>query len=911
MRDRVLRSLAGFISSKPWLSGLFLLIVSLLLGGMAEQLELTTSFTNLLPQDEPMVDEFNMIIEEYDGASSMLIVAEGDPDSLIAFAEVLVPEITALDQWVARVDYKAPRDYIAEHGLMLMKSSDLKNSADLYLSPNLDDFMENLNNSLEKEYIISDEKITGREQEQNAVRFLDGIQTWVESFDNELDGSLSKAGVVGAEAMLFGDSYYRSWDRQMIILQILPSFTMFDVDKSVASTNKIEELVHSFAEDFDLRAGLTGTIPLTRDEMVAIQNDSMTITILALVGILVLFIVAFRMLVSPLLAIITLVVGVVWAMGLAWPMVGQLNLMTSMTAVVLIGLGIDFSIHIISTYTEMRYRGESVPDALTITLRKSGPGIITGGLTTAAAFLTMLISSTDGMKEFGLVLGVGILMTMLAAMLVLPTLLVLRERIGSRIFKRFGKFKTRDIRYRRLGRMAEILANRWQYSILIILALLIFLGIHGSKITMDYNYLNMEPKGLESVALQDRLIEVFDISSDYALITADNLTEARRITEQAKDIQTAGMVQSIVDFLPPEEEQTRRSALITSIRNTMNAAEIKIAEELDLDKIMEEAYRLEANVMEIQDMAYLGGQDRVYLKSALLVGSLPDEDDPSLVPLNQNLAQVMNAVNTGILSRFVMRLEIDIMSLKAPIYNYHKDFSQYYRSGVVRMANPGKITSSDLPGGLKNQYVARSGANYLIAVYPNQNVWEIDYLKRFSEDLANIDPRATGLPPVFNKLMDAIGTDGALATKLAIVVIFLILLMDLRNVRKALLAMTPLVIGAFWMVGIMEIIGLQLTLLNIMAIPMIIGIGIDDGVHIVHRYQIEGYQEHGPVFASTGRAIFLTSVTTMVGFGSLWFASYRGLGSMGIALFIGVGACFIATVFVLPGIIGWSTRQSR
>ena len=112
------------------------------------------------------------------------------------------------------------------------------------------------------------------------------------------------------------------------------------------------------------------------------------------------------------------------------------------------------------------------------------------------------------------------------------------------------------------------------------------------------------------------------------------------------------------------------------------------------------------------------------------------------------------------------------------------------------------------------------------------------------------------------------------------------------------------------MVGVMEVSGLQITLLNIMAIPMIIGIGIDDGVHIVHRYQIEGFKSHKQVFASTGRAVFLTSVTTMVGFGSLWFATYRGLGSMGIALFIGVGTCFLASVFVIPALLGRIKKKS-
>ena len=99
MRNKLLKNLALFIGRKPWWSALILLVFTIIMGGFAEQLELTTSFTNLLPKNEPMVDEFDMIIEEYDGASSMLIVAEGHPDSLALFAETLVPEIESHKEW--------------------------------------------------------------------------------------------------------------------------------------------------------------------------------------------------------------------------------------------------------------------------------------------------------------------------------------------------------------------------------------------------------------------------------------------------------------------------------------------------------------------------------------------------------------------------------------------------------------------------------------------------------------------------------------------------------------------------------------------------------------------------------------------------------------------------------------------
>ena len=123
--------------------------------------------------------------------------------------------------------------------------------------------------------------------------------------------------------------------------------------------------------------------------------------------------------------------------------------------------------------------------------------------------------------------------------------------------------------------------------------------------------------------------------------------------------------------------------------------------------------------------------------------------------------------------------------------------------------------------------------------------------------------------------------------------------------------MTPLLFGMVWMVGFMGLAGIQLTLLNVIALPLIIGIGIDDGVHVLHRYRIEGPGAIDRVYRSTGKAIIITSLTTMLAFGSLVFATYRGFGSMGLALFIGVGMCLAATIAILPAILAILERQEK
>ncbi len=110
------------------------------------------------------------------------------------------------------------------------------------------------------------------------------------------------------------------------------------------------------------------------------------------------------------------------------------------------------------------------------------------------------------------------------------------------------------------------------------------------------------------------------------------------------------------------------------------------------------------------------------------------------------------------------------------------------------------------------------------------------------------------------------------------------------------------------MLGLLSTFGMMLTVVNVIGIPMIVGIGIDDGVHILHRYRVEGFDKTPHVLLSTGKAVLLTSLTTMAGFGSLMISKYRGFIGLGALLVFGVGACFITTVLFMPSIINIAER---
>ena len=220
------------------------------------------------------------------------------------------------------------------------------------------------------------------------------------------------------------------------------------------------------------------------------------------------------------------------------------------------------------------------------------------------------------------------------------------------------------------------------------------------------------------------------------------------------------------------------------------------------------------------------------------------------------------------------------------------------------------IEQADLPESILDRYSNERRDQFLISVFPAGNVWaDAPFLKRFVGDLERVSDRATGMPPVFRALIEVIGQDGQKAVLLTLGIVFLLLWVDFRSPGYALMAMIPLAAGVFWMVGLMKLSGMQLTVMNVMGLPMILGIGIDDGVHIVHRWQAEGKGKLRVIFSSTGKAVLLTSLTTMLAFGSLVFSIWRGFAHLGGALFLGVGACFLTTVLFLSGIIGFLERK--
>ncbi|MDP6852851.1 MAG: MMPL family transporter [Candidatus Marinimicrobia bacterium] len=889
MRKSFLHIVARWTSLYTWWVAGGIIVVTLFLGYNASTLQMRTGYDNLLPGDNPLTAEYNRILDEFENESSIILLARGKEDSLKAFADAVKPLLEEFEDWVSMVHTQIPADFYRKNALKLIPPDQLENVGSMFEDPNLVPFLQNLNNAFEREYQGNDGALESNRDELDAVRFLDGLESFIQLQQSVMEGvSSSQIGREAVDAITFGETYMLAPDKEMILIMVEPAFNMLvDPDFLQESINGIEKVVQETGEKFYVSTGLTGSLVLGRDEYEAFMSDSWNVTLLALAGIFILFVISFRMWVSPVLAIVTVILGVTWGIGFSSFMVEYLNMMTAMMSVILIGLGIDFSVHLISGYTEKRNQGLDVFVSMEETLQRFGPGIMTGGVTTGLAFLTMIVSRTEGMREMGLMAGTGIIFTMLATIIILPTLLVIRERI-LRNYKK--KFPVRDVSYPILGSIATNIAKIRRVWLGLFLLLSVFLGYRSTQMKMDYNYLNLEPIGLESIKLQEELIEEFDLSSDFIMLTAESLPEARRLTENARELKSTGWVESITDYLPNEEGLEKQYQFLRELRRTIRNREVRRQMSThDMKLYRKEMERLEANIIELQDMAFLGGQDKVYEKAIRIVGEAEDS-----IPRG-NLTTYINQIDTGL--------------TRTELTYFQQQFAGKLKSAILEMTNAEPLTLENLPGDIKNRFTGKSGDLFIINVYPAKNVWEdARFLYSFTEEARELSSRATGLPPIFVELMDIMSKDGKNATYFALLAVFFVLLIDFRSVKYALAGMVPLIFGAVWMMGVMELGGLMFNMMNIMAVPLIIGIGIDDGVHILHRWKIE--KNLDTVYRSTGKAILLTSLTTMLGFGSLWFATYRGLGSMGLALFIGVGTCFFATLFMLPPLLGMNKKSS-
>jgi predicted RND superfamily exporter protein len=380
----------------------------------------------------------------------------------------------------------------------------------------------------------------------------------------------------------------------------------------------------------------------------------------------------------------------------------------------------------------------------------------------------------------------------------------------------------------------------------------------------------MQAVGLESVELERRLLSECNQSVWYALSIADNREQLLARKAKFNALPTVERTEEIVSLMPGEEEI--KQPIIQQINGRLS----DLPERPPLiaitkpEKLGEALGQLQALVMRTGRAEKCARQLE---QIRHLLRSMPVDDCYRSISL------------------FQQQMAGDLLS----------------RLHVLRqVANPEPPQLSDLPASLVNRFVGQHG-RHLLKIYGRGNIWDTEALTQFVADVRSVDPHVTGNPLQAHEASAEMMGSYQQAAIYSMLVIIGVLVLNFRSLTYSLIAALPLAVGVLQTFGLLGFLNIPLNPANLIALPLILGIGVDYGVHIVHEFR----ECKGPYRMSPGTAVavLVDALTTIVGFGSLMIATHQGLQSLGRVLTIAVTCCLFSSLVMLPALLALMTRN--
>ena len=620
-----------------------------------------------------------------------------------------------------------------------------------------------------------------------------------------------------------------------------------------------------------LNVGVTGEPVLEIDEMAQSQKDTTVAAIVALVLSALIFIYGYQETGRPVKATVCLIVGLGYTLAFATLVIGHLNILTITFLPILIGLAIDYGVHLISRYEEELRHGKSEEAALTKAMVFTGQGIFTGGLTTAGGFLAMGLTNFKGIQEMGIICGGGLIVCMVPMMTMLPVLL-LRGRQNV-IDHEQGKLAKRRawIENLWLGR------PMWTAGVTLVLCAAAATQIH--KLYFDYNLLHMQSEGLPAVVYEQDLINSADKSVLFGVVTATNLQQAVALEQQLTNLPAVAGVESIAGRL--SGDQTLKLGMVGEIKQELASVNFAAPDlkPVDLQELSAALYSL-----------------RGYLGAALVV---VQKDAPDLVPQLSSLREAIEGLRKEMLRGDTNQMAENALKLAEFQQHLFEDVRDTFQA-LRTQDNRSPLSVADLAPALRNRFVGITG-KYLVMVYPKHDIWNRDVQKVFIDQVVKVYPAVTGTPVQLYHYTALLKESYQQAAWYSLGAIAILVLIHFRSLLCVVLALVPVGIGSLWLGGLMGWLGVPLNPANIMTLPLVIGIGVTNGIHILNRYAEE--QTPNILARSTGKAVLVSGLTAMAGFGSLMLAQHQGIHSLGCVMTAGLATCMVAGLTFLPALL--------
>ena len=611
----------------------------------------------------------------------------------------------------------------------------------------------------------------------------------------------------------------------------------------------------NLAGEYGARVRLTGPVPIANEEFATVQDGAIVNGIGTVLVVLLILWMALHSakIISAVFLNLFIGLSITTAVGL-W-MVGSLNLLSIAFAVLFVGLGVDFGIQFSVRYRSERFKGDDLRLALEKAAERSAVPLSLAAMATAAGFLSFLPTDYKGISELGKIAGVGMLVAFTTSITVLPALLRLLNPPGE----------SEPVGYAFLAPVDYFLEK---HRVVIIVGTLL-IAVAGLPLLyflrFDFNPINLRSPKVESIATFLDLRSDPNTGANAINVMTNSDADAKKIEERLSKVPEVLRVMSLDSFVP--EDQPAKLKLIGQGAKILGPA-------LNPDSI-------DAPPSDQENVESLKGSAENLRRTA------GDAKGPGAVASRRladalsKLADSDQATRDKTQAIFVSPLKVVLDQLKNSL-----------------QAQP--VSLKTLPADLVNSWKTKDGLTRVEALPrgdPNDN----DTLRKFAAAVLNAEPNAIGGPVSILKSGDTVVKAFIHAGITALLVISFLLWLALRRVTDVLLTLVPLLVAGAVTLEICVLIGLPLNFANIVALPLLLGVGVAFKIYYVTAWRSG---RTNLLQSSLTRAIFFSALTTATAFGSLWLSSHPGTASMGKLLALSLVTTLAAVLLFQPALMG-------
>ena len=799
-----------------------------------------------------------------DTGGGLVVVLEGEaPESVAQAQATLVAGLRAQPELFRQVSALETEGYFRRNGLLFLSTGELQVLAD---------------------GLIQAQPFLGTLAQDTSLSALFGLLRNAVTSPAAADFDMSAALTAITRAIstvVQGEPRPLSWQelmggagpgdqrRRFVQVAVVPDYSqLLPADKPIRALREIArelqiETLHG------VRLRLTGTTALEHEELQTAFTGMGIVMAIAMVMVMVLLYLALRSVKLVIATVVTLVYGLLATAAFAAATVGHLNLISVAFSMLYVGLGLDYALYLCMQYRELRAQGMSREDALPRSAGDVGGFMGVCAATTALGFFAFVPTSFTGIAELGLISGAGMFISLALSLTLLPALISLMPPDSMPV----------PMKHASAGWMDRLLSWPYVYARqiwVVATALACAALLLASQARFDYDPINLRDPASESVSTFRDLLKDPSIPTLTLSIAARDAEAARQLSFEIGQLPLVARAMSLRDFVP--QDQAEKLTIIDDLRFSLgpllasgSAASAVIARDADMARLHELLMALDG----------LTAQPRQALPSELegLKQALRQFDADWRQSDEVARERLMQHLRESLLGAIPLQLESLRQALRAE-----------------------PVDETDLPGTLIKNWRSEDG-HYRVQIWPRERLDNPEAIERFVSQVRTAHPSAVGGPVGVLEAGHAVVLAFKQAFLYSFVAITLLLLVLLRSIKDTLLVLVPLTLAGLLTVAGAVLAGIPFNFANVIALPLILGVGVDYGVYLVQRGRFSVNSGVNILQTSTARAVLFGALITTASFGNLALARHPGMVSMGLLLTLGLGMTLLCALVLLPGLL--------